>query len=129
MSMEEPFSRRDEPRAVEDSFLSLAVEAWRFLRVCIRLMAKLDAGHQKRFVSQVRYFQNQLENNLLSMGYRLIELEGEPFDPGMAVTAVNAGDFSPEDTLVVDQMMEPLIMSDEGIVRVGKALLRKVGKP
>jgi hypothetical protein len=111
---------------VKNAFLSLAVEGWRFTRAYLRLIAKLDAGDQNRFASQYRYFQKQLEDKLSLVGFRLVNIEGLPFDPGMAATAINLGDFLSEDKLIVDQMLEPIIMSENGVVKMGTVVLRKV---
>ncbi len=124
--MEENISNRDANETLSKSLLSLAVEAWRFSRVYERLIWKLDAGDQKRYVSQLRYFQKQLEDNLSDVGYRLENLEGQAFDPGMAATAINHREFLPQDRLVIDKMIEPVIMNEDGIVRLGKVTLRKV---
>jgi hypothetical protein len=43
----------------------------------------------------------------------------------MAATALNIGDFGPYDILLVDQMVEPIIMGDAGIVRMGTVMLRR----
>ena len=111
---------------LNNSLLSIAVEAWRFSRVYERLISKLDAREQKRFLSQFRYFQKQLEDKLSDAGYRLQNLEGQTFDPGIAATAVNQSDFLPEDALIVEQMLEPVILNENGIVKMGKVSLRKV---
>lgn len=111
---------------VKSALLSLAVEGWRFTRAYLRLISKLDAGDQNRFASQYRYFQKQLEDKLGDIGFRLVNIEGLPFDPGMAATAINISDFLSEDRLIVDQMLEPIIMSETGIVKMGTVLLRKV---
>ena len=110
----------------KSALLSLAIEGWRFTRVYLRLVSKLDAGDQNRFVSQYRYFQKQLEDNLNTIGLRLVNIEGLPFDPGMAATAINVSDFLAEDRLIVDQMLEPIIMSEIGVIKMGTVLLRKV---
>jgi hypothetical protein len=108
--------------------LKIVVEGWKFSRVYQRLISKLDAGEQSRFTSQVRYFLKQMEENLSEVGITLVNLEGHPFDPGMAATAINLNDFSPNDMLVVDQMLEPVITGKMGLVRMGTVLLRKAGK-
>lgn len=110
----------------KNALLSLAVEGWRFTRSYLRLISKLDAGDQNRFASQYRYFQKQLEDKLGDVGLRLVNIEGRPFDPGMAATAINISDFLTGDRLIVDQMLEPIIMSETGIVKMGTVLLRKV---
>ena len=111
---------------VRGALLSLAVEGWRFTRAYLRLISKLDAGDQNRFASQYRYFQKQLEDKLGVIGFRFVNIEGLPFDPGMAATAINISDFHSEDRLIVDQMLEPIIMSETGIIKMGTVLLRKV---
>jgi len=111
---------------IKNALLALAIEGWRFTRAYLRLIAKLDAGDQNRFVSQCRYFQKQLEDKIGEAGFKLVNIEGLPFDPGMAATAINLSDFLSEDKLIVDQMLEPIIMNENGIVKMGKVLLGKV---
>jgi hypothetical protein len=115
-----------ENKQQNSSLLNLATEAWRFSKVFSRAITKLDAGEQNRFLSQYRYFIKQLEDNLLASGFSLVNLEGLPFDPGMAATPLNLEDFSVDDRLFVEQMLEPVIMGDEGLVKMGTVLLRKV---
>lgn len=108
------------------ALLSMATEAWRFSKVFQRLIKKLDAGEQNRYLSQYRYFVKQLVDGLLTAGYTLVNLEGQPFDPGMAATPINIEDFAPEDRLLVEQMLEPIIMGSDGLVKMGTVILRKV---
>lgn len=123
---ENPSTLSNDP--IKNSLLSLAIEGWRFTRAYLRLISKLDAGEQNRFVSQCRYFQKQVEDRLDIAGYKLVNIEGHPFDPGMAATAINLSDFLPEDKLIVEQMLEPIIMSENGVVKMGTVILRKVGE-
>lgn len=108
------------------SLLDVAVESWRFGRLFERLFSKLDAGEQGRYRGQFRWFQKRLEDSLEDAGMRIVSLEGHAFDPGMAATPLNIGDFGSDDTLVVDQMLEPIIMGPEGVLRTGTVTLRKV---
>jgi hypothetical protein len=112
----------------KESLLTLALEAWRFSNVFCRVIGKIDAGEQARYVSQYRYFLKQMEDILLCEGYKFVNLEGQLFDPGTAATALNLNDFAPDELLVIDQMLEPVVMSNEGLVRMGTVLLRKVEK-
>jgi hypothetical protein len=105
--------------------VEIAVESWRFAKLFQRLLAKLDAGDGSRFVNQYRYYLKRLEETLGQAGLRLVDVEGTPYDAGIAATALNAGDFGPEDVLTVDQMVEPIIMGPEGLVRAGTVMLRK----
>jgi hypothetical protein len=89
-------------------------------------VSKLDAGESGRFLSQLRYFQKRVEESLDSNGLKLVNVEGHPYDPGIAASALNLGDFGPDDTLLVDQMLEPIIMGPNGLRKQGTVMLRKV---
>jgi hypothetical protein len=115
-----------EAESDKQALLSLAMEGWRLSKVLMRAMQSLDAVEQNRYLNQYRYFIKHLEHILSGEGYHIVNLEGHPFDPGMAAKAVNLEDFAPDDFLVVDQMLEPVIMGDQGLVKMGTVLLRKV---
>lgn len=111
---------------LERSLIEIAVESWKFSRVFARVVNKLDAGEASRYVSQLRYFQKRVEQNLDAAGLKLVNVEGHPFDPGMAASPLNIADFGPEDPLLVDQMVEPIIMGPDGLKKQGTVMLRKV---
>lgn len=106
--------------------IDIAVESWRFSRIFLRAIGKLDAGEGNRYISQFKYYLEKLEQNLSAIGVRLVNLEGHPYDSGMAVKALNIGDFSSHDTLIVEQMLEPVIMGQDGLLREGTVMLQKV---
>jgi hypothetical protein len=110
---------------LEKSLINIVIESWRFARLFNRLLSKLDAGDGSRFVNQYRFYLKCLEENLEQSGFRLPNVEGQIYDPGMAASAINIGDFDPQDRLLVDQMVEPIIMGKNGIVRAGTVMLRK----
>ena len=109
------------------SLIDISVESWRFSRLFSRLISKLDAGEGARYTSQYRYYLKRLEETLEGAGLTLVNVEGQPYDPGVAASALNIGDFSADDVLVIEQMIEPIIMGSEGLVRSGTVMLRKVG--
>jgi len=111
---------------VEQSLIDIAVESWRFSRLFGKVVSKLDAGESGRYANQLRYFQKKVEESLESNGLKLVNVEGQPYDPGMAASALNVGDFDPEDVLLVDQMVEPIIMGPSGLRKQGTVMLRKV---
>ena len=112
--------------ALRDAVISMAVESWRFGRVFDRLLLKLDAGEQNRYKSQFRWFLKKVEEALEHADLRIVNVEGHPFDPGMAATPLNIDEFDANDALMVDQMLEPIIMGKEGLVKTGTVTLRKV---
>jgi hypothetical protein len=44
----------------------------------------------------------------------------------MAATPLNIEEFDANDALMVDQMIEPIIMGKEGLIKTGTVTLRKV---
>ena len=115
----------DETRKV---LVDIAIESWRFARLFGRVLSKLEAGEAPRFANQLGYFSKSLEENLQAVNLKIVTLEGHPYDPGVAASALNIGDFAADDVLIVDQMVEPIIMSLDGLVRPGTVMLQKVAK-
>ena len=111
---------------LESSLIAMVVESWRFSRLFIRVIGKLDAGEAPRYINQFRYFQKKMEESLEATGLKIVNVEGQPFDPGMAASALNVGDFEADEVLLVDQMVEPIIMGSEGLKRPGTVTLRKM---
>ena len=101
------------------SVINLAVESWRFSRTFIKITTKLDAGEQARYISQFSWFTKKIEEFLADAGLRVVNVEGHSYDPGLAVTPLNIEDFKSDDTLIVNQMLEPIIMKDEVLMRTG----------
>lgn len=114
-------------KQLEQSLIDIAVESWRFSRLFGKVVSKLDAGESGRYINQLRYFQKKVEENLDSNGLKLVNVEGQPYDAGLAASALNLGDFGPDDLLLVDQMLEPIIMGPSGLRKEGTVMLRRVG--
>ncbi|MCY4052797.1 MAG: winged helix-turn-helix domain-containing protein [Hyphomicrobiales bacterium] len=113
---------------IASSLIDMAVEGWRFSRLFSRVVNKLDASEASRYMNQLRYFQKKVSGNLEDNGLKIVDVEGQAYDPGIAVSALNIADFGPDDHLVVNQMVEPIIMDSEGVRRTGTVMLKKVEK-
>jgi hypothetical protein len=107
------------------SLIDISVESWRFTKLFTRMLGKLDAGEGTRYANQLRYFIKRIEECLEIANIRFVNIEGQLYEPGSAATAVNIGDFAPNDRLLVDQMIEPIIMGPDGLIRMGTVMLRK----
>lgn len=111
---------------LHQSLISMAVESWRFGKVFERIVARMDPREQSRYISQYKWFISKLEASLTDAGMHMVNIEGHLFDPGMAVTPLNIDEFDDSVDLVVDNMLEPIIMGAEGLVKAGTVTLRKV---
>ena len=68
----------------KDAIISMAIESWRFGRVFDRLLTKLDAGEQKRYKSQLRWFMKKKERKCQS--YIVIEFLSAMLGDTMRIT-------------------------------------------
>jgi hypothetical protein len=112
--------------AKQNALIDASVESWRFARIFGRVLTKLDAGEAPRYANQARYFLKKIEEGLQAFGLSMVSLEGQPYDMGMAVSALNIADFGPDDVLFVEQMLEPVVMGPDGVLRTGKVIVAKV---
>lgn len=110
----------------EDIIIKIVTENWRLMKLFIKVSTKLDASETLRFMNQLRYFEKVINDSLEELGFRIENLEGELYDPGMAAIAINIDEFSADDNLFVEQMLEPLILSQDGIKKQAKIKLIKV---
>jgi hypothetical protein len=119
--------REDSKRSadLERSLIDIAVEGWRLAKTFARLLKKMDAGEGARYLNQHRYYLKRLHESMEQVGMRFVDVEGAPYDPGMAATPLNVADFEPDEGLLVDQMIEPIIMGPDGLVRPGTVVLRR----
>lgn len=114
--------------AIIQSLLDIATEAWRVGRLFERLLAEQDINKQGKYRAQFRWFQKKVENSLAGFGMRIENIEGHPFDTGVAATPLNIEEFGPNDELVIDQMLEPIIMSSNSVIRAGTVTLKRVSE-
>ena len=109
-----------------NSLISIGSELQRFEKVFLHAINKLDADEQNKYISQFNWFSRRVDKALVAAGLTIVNLEGEIYDPCMAVTPVNIDEFDPTDQLYVTQMIEPVIMSNGSILRTGTVLLGRI---
>ena len=111
---------------LEHSFIDLIVEAWRFSRVFKDALTKLDSEEYIRYHRRCSWFQKKLNDIAASDGIHIEEIDsGTEYDTGMSVNPLNIEDFSADDSLQIEQMIEPIIMKDASLVRTGTVILRR----
>ena len=118
--------QRRPDNAATEAIVKLAVESWRFIRVFEHAMSGLGAKEAARYRGFAGAFGRKIEAVLAAIDMRMVSIEGTAFDPGIAATPLNIGDFEPDDELEVDAMIEPIIMNRGGLVRMGSVTLRKM---
>ena len=112
--------------SMNDDVISLFVEAWRFSKVFKDIMPKLNNEDSVRFSGRYSWFCRRLEEIASNLGLKIIEITpGTVYDVGMAVAPVNIDDFNIGDSLCVVNMIEPIIMSGDTVIKNGTVILER----
>lgn len=106
----------------------IAVEEWRFRRTFERIAKMLDDTDSQKFKSQYSWFSKKVATALNTAGLSVVNFEEQDYDAGMPVFALNLDDFEPNESLVVSQMIEPVIMADNKVRKTGTVILRRRGE-
>ncbi len=111
-----------------NSLISIASELFRFQRVFEKAISKLSIEEQNKYISQYAWFSKKVIKALEEANLKLLNLEGQLYDPGMAVTPLNIDEFETDDCLYVFQTIEPIIMQDDKVLKTGTVILGRVKK-
>lgn len=111
---------------LKNSVIEIAVEHYRFKNTFMKAISKLDFDEQSKYMSQFAWFSKKVTKAVEDAGLRIISLEGQAYDPGMAVTPLNIDDFEIEDELKIIQMIEPIIMQEDTVLKTGTVLLGRI---
>jgi hypothetical protein len=112
--------------ALKETIINMAIESWRFASAYERILSKIDAGEQHKYFSQYRWFVKKVEDSLSLLELKFVTVVGREYETGMPATPINLEDFEENDILIVEQMLEPIIVGKNGLVRTGTITLRKV---
>jgi len=107
------------------SLIELAIENWKTTQVFHKLLLKADVQDQLRYNNKLNWFMKKTEDYLEAAGLRVVNVEGEKYDTGMAVTAINLDEYENAPTLIVEKMLEPIIMGPNGVERTGTVILKE----
>ena len=113
---------------LQDSLISIASEMFRFQKTFIKAISKLDIDEQNKYSSQFAWFSKKVIKALDSSGLRIVDADGQLYDPGMAVTPLNIEDFEVDDVLYVAQTVEPIIMQGDSVIKTGTVILGRITK-
>ena len=113
---------------IKNSMIEIAVEHYRLKKTFMKAISKLDFTEQNKYMSQFSWFSKKVVKALDDIGLKIINVDGQLYDPGMAVTPLNIEDFEADDILYVEQTVEPIIMQDNTIIKTGTVILGRVQK-
>lgn len=106
-----------------ESVAELCVEFWKLSKATQKAIERLPENEGRRLQGQLKFSDRQLQMLVEQLGLKLIDFEAEVFHAGLATSADNAGDFPDEADLVVSKTLEPTVMADMKIIRLGRVLV------
>lgn len=109
-----------------ESVAQLCVEYWKLAAATEKALSGVLASGGKRLEAQLKFSKRQLDVLLQDLGLRLVDFSGERFHPGLAVSVDNPGDFEEDEALVVGKTIEPTVMSDMTVIRLGRVIVAPV---
>tara|TARA_R110002049_G_scaffold167176_1_gene333387 strand:+ start:1517 stop:1894 length:378 start_codon:yes stop_codon:yes gene_type:complete len=106
-----------------DTVAQLCVEFWKLSNATKKAIDQLPDGESRRLEGQLNFSNRQLSMLVDQLGFRLIDFEAEVFHAGLAASADNAGDYPDDVDLVVSKTLEPTVMADMKVIRLGRVLV------
>lgn len=122
------FEKKSEPQrdnCCSQAMADLATESWRLEQAVQRAVFQMDPMEANRFLNQFEWYRRVLRTALAEVGLRVVDVTGEPYQVGMAVTPLNLEDFpdDPEIRFRIAQMVEPIVMEHGKVRKTGTAML------
>lgn len=114
----------DSLRATQ-AMIELASENWRFQQSLLRTMGLMDPSDAERLTNQYLWYQRKVTAVLEEAGLKVVDLTGQTYDVGMAVTPLNLDDFPerPDMKYLIAQMVEPIVMERGEVRKMGTVML------
>ena len=106
-----------------DIVAQLCIEFWKLSKATRKAIDRLPDGDRRRLDGQLNFSNRQLSMLVEQLGFKLIEFEDEEFHTGLAASADNAGDYPDEAELKVTKTLEPTVMANLKIVRLGRVIV------
>ena len=116
----------------EETLIKIIGESWRFTLSYKNLLVdyETNAGSvPQRFLSRLHWYEQTLPQIVSAVGISIRgdkELVGVKYDPGMAEIPLNIDEFSENDELLIEQVLEPTIIGINGVLKAGTVMLRRI---
>jgi hypothetical protein len=109
----------------ESSLAQLAVEYWKLLRTVERAIEVVPENARERIASQARYASARLTALLMEHKMSLQAFDGLDFEVNLPASAINGDEFQNEKPSIIERTLEPAVISDMRVVRMGKVFLAR----
>lgn len=106
-----------------ETVAQLCVEFWKLSNATKKVIERLPESESRRLKGQLSFSDRQLVTLVNQLGLKLIDFEAEVFHAGLATSADNFGDFPDGTDLLVSKTLEPTVLADMKVIRLGRVLV------
>ena len=113
--------------SVSQAMVDFASETWRFRQTVEQSLSGMDPTDRQRFINHYQWYLRKIQAVLDESGLSIVDLTGERYDVGMAVSVLNLEDFPnyPDAVYTIEQMVAPIIIENGNVRKIGTVMLRE----
>ena len=102
----------------------ILVEDFRFSRSYLSVVDKLFMEEKKKYESTYNFHRTKIAELAKNFHLRMVFFDGKEYNEGLPVTSLNIDESGEEERLIVQQTIEPTILTADGqIVKIGTVIL------
>jgi len=115
-------AKDDKDRAIR--LADFSREILKLRKLTETLITSLDKGDQSKYAGRYKWFLKKEIEFFESEGIKFMDFDiGLPYDTGLAVSAINENEFSPEEAKIIAQVIEPAIIHNDKVIKYGLVVL------
>ncbi len=105
------------------------VEDFKFCRSYFSVVSKMTYEDKKKYEATFAFHKNKIQELAKKINVQIKEFDNCEYDEGLPVTPLNADEFITTDNLIVQQTIEPAILSGNGeTIKQGTVILSEKQK-
>ena len=101
----------------------LCQEYWKLTVATERATKQMSEKDGRRLTGRVMFSKRQLDVLMQKINLRFVDFTDELIHPGLAVVIDNPTDYKDEEELVINKTLEPTVMSDMTVIRLGRVIV------
>lgn len=114
---------------MQQGVVTMAVEAYRLNAFVKSLVPRIaDERLLKRLTNQIARFDKMFAEGLNTAGLEWIDVTGHEYDPGLPVEPINMEEFTENDELIIEVMLEPVVKIKDSTEIIKKGIVVLGGK-
>ena len=114
---------------MQQGVVTMAVEAYRLNAFVKSLVPRIaDERFVKRLTNQIARVDKMFAEGLNTAGLEWIDVTGNEYDPGLPIEPINMEEFTENDELIIEVMLEPVVKIKDSTEIIKKGIVVLGGK-